>query len=303
MSKAHDRLDGKQKTLAVGVLQVRYWQHLVNENLKKNGFPVPVHVAFGHEAVAVALCAAMQPPDSLILSHRNIEYNLARAGALQPVWDEYMRLPTGAGAGRLGSMNLTNPERGILYTSSILGNNFGVACGVALGYQLANKPGVVTVLTGDGAMEEGTFYESLVLARSLGLKCQFVVENNNHALASTIEQRRCPIDIEHLCNAVEVPYLKLSGNSVFDYAAKLDGLRETIVGSSAPACVEVDLTTMNRHAGATPGWSADPMNVDLQRGLIIREDDSDPVYVLKQELAPACYAEIEQLATAQKGSA
>ncbi len=297
-----DRLDIAQRHLAVKVLQVRHWQHVVNEALKKNVFPVPVHVAFGHEAAAVAIGAMMQAEDSLVLTHRNIAYNLARAGALQPVYDEYMRLPSGAGAGRLGSMNLSNPGHGVVYTSSILGNNFGVACGVALANRLAGRAGLVSVLTGDGAMEEGTFYESVALAQSHGLRCLFVVENNNHALASTIDQRRCPIDLAKLCGGVGVPFLRLSGNDVFAYASAFAEVRNTVMSASAPACVEIDVTTMNRHAGATPGWPTDPMNVDFQRGLVIAERTIDPVFVLKQVLAPALYAELEREVLMHPGS-
>lgn len=289
-----DRLNSAQRPLAVGVLQVRYWQHLVNEALKKNAFPVPVHVAFGHEAAAVAIGAMMTGADRLVLTHRNIAYNLVRAGALQPVYDEYMRLPGGAGAGRLGSMNLSNPGCGIVYTSSILGNNFGVACGLALGDSLAGRSAMVTVLTGDGAMEEGTFYESLALARSHGLRCLFVVENNNHALASTIEQRRCPIDLERLCGGVGVPFRRLTGNDVFAYASELSAIRREVMSAAIPFCVEIGLATMNRHAGATPGWPTDPMNVDIGRGLMIEATINDPVFALKQLVSPALYSELER---------
>ena len=39
------------------VVQIRYWQHLFNELLKRQParFRVPIHCAFGHEAIAVAM--------------------------------------------------------------------------------------------------------------------------------------------------------------------------------------------------------------------------------------------------------
>ena len=99
------------KKLASKVLQIRYWQHLVNEGLKKNVFAVPVHMAFGHEAVAAAVDSSMQSDDQLVLTHRNIAYNLARAGSLSSIWDEYKHLPGGLGKGHLGSMNVSNPSK------------------------------------------------------------------------------------------------------------------------------------------------------------------------------------------------
>jgi pyruvate dehydrogenase E1 component alpha subunit len=276
------------------VLQLRQWQHTVNEAMKKGEIKLAVHMAFGHEAIATAMSAAMRDEDRLVLTHRNIAYNLARAGALKAVMDEYRQLPSGLSEARLGTMNMANPPRGLVYTSSILGNNMPVACGLALAKSMRQEPGVVIVLTGDGAMEEGTFYESLHFARSQGLRCLFVVENNQYAMASTISDRRCPIAIDHLCNAVGAPYVALRGNWVVEYADRLTEFRAQVERDGCPACIEVDLKNINRHAGPTPGWPTDPMNIDAGRGLVILESAHDPVHVVKQRLPAEVYAAIER---------
>lgn len=291
--------DSIQTILAREVLQLRAWQHQVNESLKAKALGLAVHMAFGHEAIAVAVSHMLEDSDRLVLSHRNIAYNLARAGDLRPLYDEYKGLPSGLGGGRMGTMNLANPARGVAYTSSILGNNFCVACGLALGFKLKHQAGLVTVLTGDGAMEEGTFYESLDIAQSKGLRVLFIVENNQCAMSSTIPERRCAIKIDRLCQAFGVSYDLLTGNLVFDYAARLQELRRRIMETSVPVCIEVDLLNLYRHAGATPGFPGDPMIIDLKNGLVVREDKYDPVYVLKQHLPADEYAALEQPLLAQ----
>lgn len=294
--------DKMKRQLALHVLQNRYWQHIVNEHLKKNAFPVPVHKAIGHEAVAVAVSSMMWPDDVLALSHRNIAYNLARAGALQPVIDEYKRLPTGLGSGHLGSMNLSNPERGLPYTSSILGNNVSVATGMALGLKMKNISAIAAVVTGDGAMEEGPFYESLVLARSQKLRVIFIVENNNYSMSSTIPERRCPIAVDKMAGAYDIPYFSLSGNNIFEYAAKLADVRKQVIETETPAVVEAFVTNHYRHAGPTPGWPSDPMVIDfVKHGMIVANDERDPVFVLKNA-EPQLYAELESQVLAEKWS-
>lgn len=288
--------------LALKVLQVRYWQHIVNEGLKKNLFPVPVHCAFGHEAIAVSVSEMMMPSDRLVLSHRNIAYNLARAGRLQPIYDEYRNLSSGVGGGHLGAMNLANPDAGIIYTSSILGNNMPVACGIALGHLVLKRDGIVTVLTGDGAMEEGTFYEVLDLSKYQKLPLLIMIENNKCAMSSTIPERRVPIALDSMCKAFETPYYLLTGNLVYDYAAKLREIRALIMSEHTPAVVEVDLLNLYRHAGATPGWPSDPMNIDIKRGLIVQESMYDPVHVLKQVLKSDVFAGIEKTVLAENWS-
>lgn len=260
------------------VLQIRYWQHLVNELLKRPGrFRVPIHCAFGHEALAVATHLTMRPGDRLLLTHRNMAYHFAHAGAFEPVALEYDLSAAGLAQGRLGSMNLTNPARGLVYTSSILGNNLPVACGMALAMRERAAASRVYVLTGDGAIEEGAFWESLVFAKSHGLNVVFVVENNDHSLASTIAERRCAIDLERVAGAVGAPFVRLEGNSPVGYARALD--------ADGVVVVEALVRTFCNHAGATPGWAADARNISLDRGLELEPSPRDPVYVARQVLA------------------
>jgi len=274
----------EHRQLAIEVLRLRYWQLVMNEHLKQAHFKIPIHVAIGHEAIAVAVHTMMESDDQLVLTHRNMAYHLARAGALGPIADEYQLLPAGAAGGTLGSMNLTNPSRGVIYSSSILGNNISVACGLALGQQVLKRHGVVIVLTGDGGMEEGPFYEGLVFAQSHRLRLLFVIENNNCSMSSTIEQRRCPIEVESLCTAVRMPYHSLTGNDVFAYAEALRALRSSVAQGEAPACLEVRLAAINQHAGPTPGWPTDPKHISLERGLVVEETSNDPVFVLQQRV-------------------
>ncbi|HYR89073.1 MAG TPA: thiamine pyrophosphate-dependent enzyme [Terriglobia bacterium] len=275
------------------VLRLRYWQHVLNEDLKQKAFSIPIHLGFGHEAIAAAVGNMMDPSDQLVLSHRNITYNLVRAGSLRPLYEEYRLVPTAVAAGKLGSMNLANPDWGVVYSSSILGNNLSIACGLALGKQVLGTSGIVAVLTGDGAMEEGQFYESLVFAASHRLKVLFIVENNNMAMSSTIQQRRCAISLEQICAGVNIPFQRLAGNDVFDYARILQSVR-TMVDNLTPVCIEVHLGALNQHAGPTPGWPTDPKNISIENGLIVERTSNDPVFVLQQKLGTTAIEELSK---------
>ena len=91
-----------------------------------------------------------------------MHYNVANQPDAQKIFDEYDLQDSGLGQGKYGSMNLIHPEQGLVYTSSILGNNLCVASGIAKANQILEKkngtdPSVTIVVTGDGAMEEGAF--------------------------------------------------------------------------------------------------------------------------------------------------
>ena len=274
-------------------LKLRLWQMEINEELKKKRFKVPVHLGLGTEALVVAIASVIQSGDNLLLTHRNAAFNLVLAEDPKAVVREYDGLNDGLAFGRLGSMNLVNPKSGIVYSSSILANNISVACGCAYGQRITQSQNSTVVLTGDGAMEEGAFYEGLVFAKSHQLPLVVVVDNNDYSMASAISQRRCNINLELFCKSIGINYLMLVGNDVNAYVKDLEEASRWLRTNCSPIVVEAQTTLLNQHAGPTPGWPTDPMQVHLSTGLVIAEDKSDPVFVLKEKYGEITFLKIE----------
>jgi pyruvate dehydrogenase E1 component alpha subunit len=118
------------------LMKLRMWQMEINEELKQMRFKVPVHLGLGTEALVVAIASVIHSGDNLLLSHRNAAFNLVLAEDPGAVVREYRGLNNGLAFGQLGSMNLVNPKSGVVYSSSILGNNISVACGCAYGRRI-----------------------------------------------------------------------------------------------------------------------------------------------------------------------
>jgi len=280
-----------ERRTAESLLRLRLGQLIVNERYKRGDFKIPIHLALGHEAIAVAVDAAMGKDDKLVLSHRNVHYNLARTNGLRAELAEYYLQEDGLACGKSGSMNLANPGRNVLYTSSILGNNLAVGSGIALAERVSARDSVVFIVTGDGAMEEGSFYESLLLQRSNGLSVVTIIENNQWSLGSMIEERRAAIDVGKMAESLGASYTYLTGNDTFEYVAALSRIRDLAARQQTSVCVEVGLTTLghrimktedrpegkfiNYHAGAAP-------TMHLEHGPVIVESDEDPIHVLKE---------------------
>jgi len=280
----------EQKIIAKEILRLRLAQMIINEEYKNGKFKIPIHLAFGHESIAVALNHIMKNQDKLILSHRNVAYNLAREKSIKPILDEYFLKSTGIMGGKVGSMNLINPARGIIYSSSILGNNFSVGAGIALAQKISNVNGITIILGGDGSVEEGSFHESLIMYKTLKLSVLIIIENNEWSMSTKINERRIPINISKLTESFQIKYVKLSGNDPFAYIKELEELREYSLREKAPVCIEIMVNTLgdwrmktpeqpdgkfiNYHAGPTP-------SVDLNNWPNpLRENEDDPVFVL-----------------------
>ena len=121
------------------VALVRSRQHIINELIKKKKIIIPPHMAFGYEANAVAVHSILDKHEKIILTHRNIAYNLAfDLNNFKKFLNEINLKKNGLNQGKNGSMNIVNLPKGIIYTSSILGNNLPVGLGVAINNKVIN---------------------------------------------------------------------------------------------------------------------------------------------------------------------
>ena len=287
-------MTGQINQIAHKMLYLRNAQLIVNEKYKDGQFKIPLHLAFGHETIAVAISEIMDVDDKLVLSHRNMAYNLVRLGNLRPIMDEYFLKSTGLDNSKSGSMNLINPNNGIVYASSIHGNNFSVAVGIAMSQKIKQKNGITIVLGGDGALEEGSFHESILMFRSLNLSGLLIIENNEWSMATKISERRIHIDLEKFANSYGVKYVKLSCNNPLLYVEELKNLKKISQKQNELIFVEVMVSTLgdwimtnesnpngkfiNYHAGPAP-------TIDVKTcPVLIRDNNSDPIFVLAEML-------------------
>jgi TPP-dependent pyruvate/acetoin dehydrogenase alpha subunit len=238
----------------------------------------------------------MQPDDRLLLTHRNIHYNLARNPSLRLEIDEYLLRESGLAGGLEGAMNLTNPGAGVIYTSSILANCLPVATGVAMGQCLKGSEAVTIATTGDGALEEGAFYETVMIANSLELPLILLIENNEWSMHTRIEERRCAVDLAGIAGAFGMPLYRLQGNDVTLCCETLRRVRDTVAATHKPCIIEVALSTLGdfrvpdeatpdgRYVNYHHGAAAHASLVD---GPLIEASDRDPVFTIVKRVPAA----------------
>ena len=277
--------------LANKVCELRSIQLDINRSIIAGHFPIPVHLAIGHEAVAVSVCEALESEDKLLLTHRNIHYHLALNATKEQLNLEYTLSQNGLAKGKLGSMNLTNTKKGNIYTSNILGNNLAVSLGIALASKINASKSVIWAITGDGAIEEGVFYESILNASSLNLPIIFLVENNFWSLGTSITERRIPINLELLAKSLSIKYLNLSGNNPIDYYERLLEIRKESKLTNRPQIIEVELHSLGGYYVAEDfgkeryvNYHAGGIKIEPDLDGIFARDSSDPVFVVKNLL-------------------
>jgi pyruvate dehydrogenase E1 component alpha subunit len=161
------------------------------ERLKKlvdTGLPVgAVHYYSGEEAVAVGVCAALQPGDWITSTHRGHGHCIAKGVDVRPMMAELFGKVTGTNRGKGGSMHITDITVGMLGVNPILGMGATHAIGAGLAARVLKNGAVTASFYGEGASSIGAVHESLNMAAIWKLPIVFVVENNGYAQSTPVE--------------------------------------------------------------------------------------------------------------------
>jgi len=151
----------------------------------------PVHLCTGQEAVPAAVGALLRRGDLVVSTHRSHGHYLAKGGNLGALLAEIYGREGGCCGGRGGSMHLTDPAVGFVGSTSIVGGSIPVGTGCGLALSLGPRRGRVScVFLGEGATEEGVFYESASFAALRKLPVLFVCENNFFSVYTPLSERQ-----------------------------------------------------------------------------------------------------------------
>ena len=246
----------------------------------KNKIMSFVHFSIGQEIVGASFGMAARKSDKFLGNHRSHHHFLAKGGDVKALFAEMLGKTSGFAKGKGGSMHMFDPSIGFVGSSPILSSSIPIALGVAKNLKERCDDDVVVVFTGDGATEEGNFYESLNLASLWSLPVVIVVEDNNYAVNSTREARRPPgYSLRDLAGSMGIPYFYLASKEPLEAVeiaiASLDHSR-----SHGPSIVHARVTRYLAHSS--------PLRDDdaPYRHEVMGEERElfDPVKIVKEHL-------------------
>jgi len=161
---------------------IRKSEDAVRRDYSNDKMKTPMHMSTGGEAICAGVCHALADSDQIMGTYRSHGIYLAKTGETDQFFAEMFGRATGMAKGKAGSMHLTAPADGLICTSAIVGTTIPVAVGAAYANRQQQNDRIVTVFFGDGAIDEGVFWESVNSACVMKLPVLFVCEDNDIAV-------------------------------------------------------------------------------------------------------------------------
>lgn len=169
---------------------IRRAEEKICEHYAADEMKTPMHMSMGEEAITVGICHALKEEDQVFGTYRSHAIYLAKTGDTDDFFAEMYGKDTSLLKGKGGSMHLCAPEYGFMGTSAIVASIIPVAVGAAFANKRQGNGKLAAVFFGDGAVDEGNFWESLNVACLMKLPVLFVCEDNGFAVHTPTSKRQ-----------------------------------------------------------------------------------------------------------------
>jgi pyruvate dehydrogenase E1 component alpha subunit len=158
-----------------------------------------LHLYTGQEAVATGVLEKARTGqgkdnDYVITGYRDHVHAIKTGAPAREVMAELYGKETGSSKGRGGSMHIFDASQNFMGGYALVGQPFPLAAGLAMGAKYQGTDQIAICFLGDGANNQGTFHETLNMAKVWDLPVLFVCENNQYAIGTRIERTTAVLD-------------------------------------------------------------------------------------------------------------
>jgi TPP-dependent pyruvate/acetoin dehydrogenase alpha subunit len=208
------------------------------------------HLYSGQEAVAVGFASILREGDRIACTYRGHGHLLAMGTDPTGLLAELLGRASGVNGGLAGSMNVVDPDHGVMGCYGIVGGSIATATGAALALRDSGR--VAVAYFGDGAVNQAYFFECLNFAKVLELPVVFVCENNRYGEYTPTEVVT-PGGIVPRAAALGVSTSTVDGMDVWAVRALATEIVERARSGAGPEFVEAATYRFVGHSRSDPG--------------------------------------------------
>ena len=252
------QINKKEAEVLIGILKqmlrIRIFEERVAKIAENNEIQNPVHLYVGQEAIAAGVCANLRDDDYVFSTHRSHGHYIAKGGNLNKLMAEIYCRETGCSRGRGGSMHVVDKSVNYMASSAIVAGTIPIAAGSALASKIKGADKVSVAFFGEGATDEGVFYETINLATLYKLPIIFVCENNRFSTHQPDFLRQSNIDIHERIKGFNINVKRVDGNNPLEVYSAVKEMVERARSGAGPSLIECMTFRWLAHVGPTPDF-------------------------------------------------
>jgi pyruvate dehydrogenase E1 component alpha subunit len=209
--------------------------------------PGSFYDGFGQEAVSTGATWAMAAEDRLCILHRDLAAHIIRGVEPWRIFAQYMGRADGITRGRDGNVHFGDRTKGCVGMISMLPDMMLIATGMAMAFKLRGEARCAITWFGDGSTSRGDFHEAMNWAGVQKLPVIFVLENNQYAYSTPVDQQYAVNPIERAA-AYGFPGVSADGNDPEAMFEVTRLARERAIAGEGPTLIEAVTMRMHGHA-------------------------------------------------------
>jgi pyruvate dehydrogenase E1 component alpha subunit len=210
------------------------------------------HLYIGQEAVAVGAVAALNDDDQLITAYRLHGHAIAKGLTPKAVLAELFGKSTGAAHGVGGSMHMASKEKEFWGGYGIVGAHVPLGAGAAFANKYNDDGRVSLTFLGDGAAQQGAFYEAICMAQLWKLPAVFVVENNYYAMGTSLDRQSYLTDMSKRGAGVGMRHWQFEAFDVVDVYRNIKAAVDHARSGEGPVLLEAVTYRYRGHSMSDP---------------------------------------------------
>ena len=174
-----------------------------------------LHLYPGQEACAQGVMEAARPGHDYVITGYRDHIHAIKCGAdPKAVMAELYGKETGSSKGRGGSMHIFDVEHHFMGGYALVGGPFPLAAGIAKALKMKCSDAISICFLGDAANNQGTFHESLNMAKVWNLPVLYVCENNLYGIGTRIDRSTAVVDQYKRVSGYDIPAVQVDGQDV-----------------------------------------------------------------------------------------
>jgi len=231
----------------------REFEERCAEQYAKGNITGFLHLYSGQEAVAVGATAGLHQDDYILSAYREHAQAIVRGAEPRLVMAELFGKATGLCKGKGGSMHLFDPAHNFMGGYAIVGGQFPISVGLAFASRYRGEDRIAACFFGDGAVNQGTFHESLNWAQLWQLPVLFICENNFYGIGTEVHRSSALASIHKRTCGYDIPSEKVDGMDVIAVYRAVKYAAEKVRESGRPYFIEATTYRFRGHSMADPG--------------------------------------------------